>query len=48
VAEKSEFTKRGYQIQTVRIVTQPLAELVRGLDEQRALAFLAAFDDDLR
>jgi uncharacterized protein (UPF0210 family) len=29
----------------VRIVTQPLAELVRGLDEQRALAFLAAFDD---
>ena len=34
-AAKAEFAKRGYQTQTVRIVTQPLAELVKGLGEAR-------------
>ncbi len=42
---KAEFAKRGYQTQTVRIVTQPLAELVQGLSEARALEFLKAFDE---
>ena len=44
-AAKAEFSKRGYATQTVRIVTQPLAELVEGLNDQDALAFLRAFDD---
>lgn len=44
-AAKAEFAKRGYQTQTVRIVTQPLAELVKGLDETQALAFLKSFDE---
>ena len=33
-AAKAEFAKRGYQTQTVRIVTQPFAELVKGLSGQ--------------
>lgn len=44
-AAKAEFAKRGYQTQTVRIVTQPFAELVRGLSEQDALAFLGKLDE---
>ena len=44
-AAKAEFAKRGYQTQTVRIVTQPFAELVKGLADKEALAFLRAFDD---
>jgi uncharacterized protein (UPF0210 family) len=44
-AAKAEFAKRGYETQTVRIVTQPFAELVKGLNDKDALAFLRAFDD---
>jgi uncharacterized protein len=44
-AAKAEFAKRGYQTQTLRIVTQPLAELVKGLSDKDALAFLRALDD---
>jgi uncharacterized protein (UPF0210 family) len=44
-AAKAEFAKRGYEIQTLRIVTQPFAELVKGLNEKDALAFLRAFDE---
>jgi uncharacterized protein (UPF0210 family) len=44
-AARSEFASRGYQTQTVRIVTQPLAQLVNGLSEDKALAFLKALDD---
>ncbi len=44
-AAKSEFEKRGYQVETVRIVTQPLAELVTGQSAAEALKFLKAFDD---
>jgi len=44
-AAKAEFAKRGYETQTVRIVTQPFAELVRGLNDKDALAFLRALDD---
>jgi len=42
---KSEFESRGYQVESVRLVTQPLAELVAGLTEDQALAFLKQFDD---
>ena len=44
-AAKAEFAKRGYETQTVRIVTQPFAELVKGLPDKEALAFLRSFDD---
>src|SRR6187399_2762299 len=43
-AAKAEFAKRGYETQTVRIVTQPFAELVKRLPDQEALAFLRSFD----
>jgi hypothetical protein len=42
---KSEFARLGYETETIRIVTQPLAELVNGLPEAQALAFLKVFDD---
>ena len=44
-AARSEFARRGYETQTVRIVTQPFAELVKGLSETEALAFLRALDE---
>jgi hypothetical protein len=42
---ESQFNALGYNVQTVRITTQPLAELVSGLSEDEALAFLKNFDD---
>jgi uncharacterized protein (UPF0210 family) len=42
---KAEFAQRGYETQTVRIVTQPFAELVKGLPEKDALAYLKAIDE---
>jgi uncharacterized protein len=44
-AAKSEFEKQGYEVETLRIVTQPLAELVNGLSDAEALKFLKTFDD---
>jgi uncharacterized protein len=44
-AAKSELEKQGYRVETVRIVTQPLAALVRGQSEAQALEFLKALDD---
>src|ERR1700704_6247475 len=44
-AAKAEFAKRGYETQTVRIVTQPFAQLVKGLSDKEALAFLRSLDD---
>jgi uncharacterized protein (UPF0210 family) len=43
-AAKAEFVKHGYQVETLRIVTQPLAELVRGQTDTDALAFLKTLD----
>ena len=42
---KSEFESSGYEVETVRVTTQPLAELVAGLTEEQALAFLKQLDD---
>jgi uncharacterized protein (UPF0210 family) len=42
---KAEFEKQGYETETLRIVTQPLAELVKGQSESQALAFLKRIDD---
>jgi uncharacterized protein len=44
-ALKSEFDKQGYQTETLRIVTQPLAELVAGQSDAEALKFLKALND---
>jgi uncharacterized protein (UPF0210 family) len=39
-----EFESAGYQVESLRITTQPVGELVAGLSEDDALAFLAQFD----
>jgi uncharacterized protein len=44
-AAKAEFEKKGYEVQTIRIVTQPLGDLVSGQSETDALAFLKVLDD---
>jgi uncharacterized protein (UPF0210 family) len=42
---RSAFAARGYETQTIRIVTQPLAQLIAGRDEAGALGLLKALDD---
>jgi hypothetical protein len=42
---QAEFERQGYETETLRIVTQPLAELVKGQSEPQALAFLKRLDD---
>ena len=42
---KREFEAAGYEVETVRITTQPLAQLVAGASDQQALAFLKTLDD---
>ena len=44
-AAKADFASRGYETQTVRIVTQPFADLVKGLSDKDALSFLRSLDD---
>jgi uncharacterized protein (UPF0210 family) len=44
-AAKGEFEKEGYEVETLRVVTQPLAELVNGQSEAQALAYLESLDD---
>jgi Uncharacterised ACR (DUF711) len=41
---QTEFHSRGYEVETIRLVTQPLAELVQGQTEAQALAFLGKLD----
>jgi uncharacterized protein len=41
---QSAFEARGYQVESLRIVTQPVGELVAGLPEEQALAFLTQLD----
>jgi len=41
---KDELIKQGYEVQTVRVVTQPFPELVSGLSDGDALAFLKSLD----
>ena len=41
---KSQFESSGYQVQTIRITTQPLAQLTAGLTEPQALDLLKQFD----
>ena len=41
---EAEFKSQGYEIETIRFTTQPLADLTSGLSEDQALAFLAQLD----
>jgi uncharacterized protein (UPF0210 family) len=41
---KVEFKSQGYEVETIRFTTQPLAELTAGLTEDQALAFLGKLD----
>lgn len=41
---KADFEATGYAVQTVRITTQPLGELVAGMSQDQALRFLSVFD----
>src|SRR5947209_9020195 len=38
---KAEFESSGYEVETVRLTTQQLAELVAGIPEDQALAFIS-------
>ena len=42
---KAAFERRGYQVESIRITTQPFPEYVRGLNEAEALGFFHAYDD---
>ncbi|MGZ4826812.1 MAG: DUF711 family protein, partial [Terriglobales bacterium] len=42
---KTSFERRGYQVEGVRITTQPFPELVRGLKHDEAMAFLRSYDE---
>jgi len=41
---KTELEAAGYEVETVRLTTQPLGELVAGMTQDEALKFLSAFD----
>jgi uncharacterized protein len=41
---EAEFRSQGYEIETIRFTTQPLAELTSGLSEDQALTFLGQLD----
>src|SRR3984893_7303879 len=43
-AASDEFTSQGYEVETLRVVTQPLGGLVAGLSDDEALAYLADLD----
>lgn len=42
---ESEFKSAGYEVETIRITTQPLADLVSGFSEDQAVGFLTSLDD---
>lgn len=42
---QKEFESAGYQVESVRIVTQPVGELIAGLSEDDAVALLKKIDD---
>jgi uncharacterized protein len=44
-AAQGSFAQRGYKTETIRIVTQPLGELVGGRSDDDALRLLKAIDD---
>lgn len=43
-AAKEEFTRAGYDVETIRITTQPFPEIIQGLNDQQALDFFHEYD----
>ena len=41
---KSEFTSAGYEVETIRVTTQPFPEIIKGLNSQQALEFFQEYD----
>jgi len=41
---KAAFEKDGFEVQTIRITTQPFPEYTKGLTPEEALAFLRGYD----
>jgi uncharacterized protein (UPF0210 family) len=41
---QTTFESRGYQVQTIRIATQPFPEYIKGLTNEQAVAFFKEFD----
>lgn len=41
---KAEFESSGYEVETIRVTTQPLAELAAGMPEDQSLGFLKQLD----
>src|SRR5437660_2442529 len=41
---QTTFESRGYQVQTIRIATQPFPEYTKGLTKEQALAFFKEYD----
>ncbi len=41
---KSAFTKKGYDVETIRITTQPFPEYTKDLSPEQALAFIREYD----
>ena len=41
---KTEFKSQGYEVETIRFTTQPLADLTSGMSEDQALVFLGQLD----
>src|SRR5713226_3336413 len=42
---KAMFEKTGYDVQTIRITTQPFPQYIRGLSKKEALAFFKTLED---
>ena len=42
-AAKAEFTKAGYEVETIRITSQPFPEITKGLTAEQALAFFQEY-----
>lgn len=43
-AAKGELTRAGYDVETIRITTQPFSEIIRGMTAQQALDFFHEYD----
>jgi hypothetical protein len=41
---QTTFESRGYQVQTIRIATQPFPEYTKGLSKEQAIAFFKQYD----
>jgi uncharacterized protein len=43
-AAKDDFSKAGYEVETIRITTQPFPEIIKGLNAQEGLKFFQDYD----